>query len=89
MAVSAEDIRRYNARLNEYKKQSVELQAELGVAKREIERLCKELSEKLGKEINEENIAQVYMEYMSNLEEKISTGNGILDRIESESRTQE
>ena len=84
MAITTDEIRKYNEKLNECRQKKVKLETELEVSKREIDKLCAELSNELGITVNQDNIGQIYREYMEKLENKVKSGMEILNRIESE-----
>lgn len=86
MTIDVERIKEYNKRYKESQSKVANLQAELDMNNREIDRLCKELSAELGITINRENVEQVYMQKVQEINSNLELGESILKRIESEEK---
>lgn len=84
MTIDVERIKKYNKKYKESQSKVANLQAELDMNNREIDRLCKELSAELGITINRENVEQVYMQKVQEINSNLELGENILKRIESE-----
>lgn len=85
MGVDIARIKQYNSRVAEGKQKVAQVRAEIQVTKREIERLCKELTNELGVEVNEQNIEQIYNEHVANIMRQVENGEQILNRIDDAS----
>ena len=77
-------IKKFNSQLEGYKKEAVRVKMERAVTENEIDRLCKELTEELGQEVTPENAEELYKEFMEKVENTISAGEEIFDRIKAE-----
>ena len=86
MTIDVERIKEYNKKYKESQSKVANLQAELDMNNREIDRLCKELSAELGISITRENVEQVYMQKVQEINNNLELGENILKRIESEEK---
>ena len=82
--VNIEQVRQYNQSLKQYRDKAAEVKAKIDFNKAELARLCQELSNELGIEVTPENVAQVRDEQIAKIENTLSVGNEILNRIRSE-----
>lgn len=82
MEVSAENIKQFNARLNEHRNKVSRLQMQVEMQEKEVAEQLKKLSEALGKPVTEENLASLYEAYKAELENQLNNGLAILDRVE-------
>lgn len=79
--VDIQRVNEYNRKLKDAKEQQRKIQSELEYSKRELSRLCDELSSELGLQVTVDNIEQVYEEQMGKIERNLSIGEEILARI--------
>ena len=82
--IDIERVREFNRAYKQFKQREVELTAERDMNNKEIDRLCKELSEELGIEITRENAREVCEKYVSELNERLGVGEAIFQRINAE-----
>ena len=82
--INIEDVKKYNASLREYKDKSAKLRAEIDFSKAELERQCKELTAELGIEVTPDNVQEVLEERVKKIQNTMSVGNEILERIKME-----
>lgn len=83
MGIDINRIKQYNNRVNEGKQKVAQDRAEIELTRKEIKRLCGELSEELGIEVNEQNIEQIYNEHVQNIMTQVENGEQILNRIDA------
>lgn len=88
MGIDVARIKQYNNRVTECKQKVAQDRAEIEVSRREIKRLCSELSEELGIEVNEQNIEQIYNEHVQNIMTQVENGEAILNRIDDAENAQ-
>ena len=86
ISVDIEQVKQYNKILETYKNKSAQLKAEIEVNSREINRLCGELSKELGVEVTPENIRSIYEEQVKSINNNLSVGMDILNRIREEEK---
>ena len=79
-----QEIKQYNQRVTKVQKEVADLVAEKRIRTQELERLCKELSQEMGRQITPENVEQVYEEMSEQIRETMKSGEEILDRVEQE-----
>ncbi len=84
-----ERIKRYNDNLKREVARSAQLRAELEFNTNELNRLCQELSDDLGIEVNEQNVEMVYMELVKKIENNLQVGEEMLNRIKEQSNNGE
>lgn len=77
-------IREYNKEVQEYQKKANELLASTDYQKKELIKLCSELSDELGIAVTPENLESVYQQYMVQFEQTIKTGQEIINRAKAE-----
>jgi hypothetical protein len=77
-------IKQYNQRVTTLQKNVSQIMAEKKIRTQELENLCKELSEEMGREVTPENIESVYKEVATQIEDTIKSGTEILERVEAE-----
>ncbi len=82
-----ERIKRYNDNLKREVARSAQLKAELEFNTNELNRLCQELSDDLGIEVNEQNIELVYTELVKKIENNLQVGEEMLDRVKEQSNS--
>lgn len=81
MSMDIARINEYNAKLKAAKEQSSKLKSEIEYSTRELNRLCAELSQSLGEEVNINNIEEVYKRETEKIEKTLQVGEEILGRI--------
>lgn len=86
MTIDVERIKEYNKKYKESQQKVANLQAELDMNNREIDRLCKELSAELGVQITRENVETVYEQKVNAINTSLELGEKILTRIETEEK---
>lgn len=86
MTIDVERIKEYNRKYKENQQKVANLQAELDMNNREIDRLCKELSAELGVQITRENVEDIYEQRVKAINTSLELGENILSRIESEEK---
>lgn len=79
--VDIQRVNEYNRKLKDAKNEQSKIQNELEYSKRELNRLCSELSSELGVQVTIENIKEVYEQEMSKIERNLAIGEEILARI--------
>lgn len=82
--INVEDIRKYNSSLREYQDKYNKINAEIEFNKRELQKLCGELSAELGIQVTPDNIVEIYNERVAKINNTLSIGTEILQRIKSE-----
>ncbi len=82
--INIEAVKQYNASLREYKEKSAKLRAEIEFSQAELERQCKELSAELGISVTPENLQSILNERIEKINNTISVGTEILNRIKAE-----
>lgn len=88
VVVNAENIKQFNSRLAEHKAKVQRLQMQVEMQEKEVETQLKKLTETLGVPVTEENVAQLYEQYKTELENQLTNGIAILDRIEGKAVAQ-
>lgn len=78
------EIREYNRELKEYTRKFSDTRAKMDLNTNEVNRLCKELTEELGMEVNPQNLEQVYAECVEKINNQLAVGKEILNRIKYE-----
>lgn len=81
--VDLQRVKRYNDALKNAKDNSNKIATEISYAKRELEKLCAELSAELGETVTVENVAEIYRRESEKIERTLSMGEEILARIMS------
>lgn len=87
--INIDTIKQYNASLREYKEKSSKLRAEIEFSQKELDRQCKELSAELGIEVTPDNIKTILDERIAKINNTITVGTEILDRIKAEEKAAE
>lgn len=82
--INIEEVKQYNASLREYKEKSSKLRAEIEFNQQELARQCAELSSALGIEVTPENVNAILEERVAKINNTMSVGNEILNRIKAE-----
>lgn len=83
-SVNIEQVKQYNASLKQYQDKASQVKAGIDFNKKELDRLCKELTAELGVEVTPENVMQVRQEHIDKINNMLKVGNEILGRIRSE-----
>lgn len=78
-----ERVKEYNKRYKEATSELSNLKAQMNVYEQEVQKLCNELSSYLGAEVTKENALDLYNKKKAEIENNLSIGNEILDRISS------
>ena len=81
--VDLQRVKKYNDALKNAKDNSNKIATEISYAKRELEKLCAELSTELGETVTVENVAEIYKRESEKIERTLSMGEEILARIVS------
>ena len=81
--VDLQRVKKYNDALKNAKDNSNKIATEISNAKRELEKLCGELSAELGETVTVENVAEIYKRESEKIERTLSMGEEILARIMS------
>lgn len=85
--INVEEVKKFNETLNSYKDKESKLVAKLEFNRAELSKRCEALSKELGVEVNENNVEQIYNEYVAKIKQALETGNNILSKIQdAESR---
>lgn len=79
-----ERVKEYNKRYKEATSELSNLKAQMNVYEQEVQKLCNELSSYLGVEVTKENALDLYNNKKAEIENNLSIGNEILDRISSD-----
>lgn len=79
-----ERVKEYNRRYKEATSELSNLKAQMNVYEQEVQKLCNELSSYLGVEVTKENALDLYNKKKAEIENNLSIGNEILDRISSD-----
>ena len=82
--INIEQIKEYNKNLKEQKERASKLEAEIKFNTGEIQNLCNELSSELGREVNINNISEIYTELVNKITNTLKTGNEFLARIKQD-----
>lgn len=82
--INVERIKQYNNNLRILKDKQSALKAEHDYLNRELNKQLEEISIALGTEVNRENIEIHYKEIMEKIQDKLTTGEEIMQRIEDE-----
>ena len=82
--VNIDEVKKYNASLKQYQDKASQVKAGIDFNKKELERLCSELSKELGITVTPENVMQIREERIAKIENTLKVGNEILSRIKSE-----
>ena len=82
--INLSEIKEYNNRVTKLQKDVSQIMAEKKIHTKELEALCSELSEELGRPITPDNIEQIYQELSQKIEVTIKSGTEILDRVSRE-----
>jgi hypothetical protein len=73
-------VNSYNTRVKSTLASVNEIKAKVEYSKKEFDRGCAELSKELGREVNENNLDELYNELESNIEEQVRLGEQIMER---------
>lgn len=79
--INLEDVKKYNASLKVYQEKAAQTVAGIDYNTRELTRLCAELTAEIGVQVTPENVAQIRNERVQSIQNKLSVGNDILNRI--------
>lgn len=78
---TVEKIKEYNKKLDIYKEQAKQIELDITVAQRDVERLCAELSEELGQPVTVENAEDLYKAYCADIDNTIALGEEIFKKL--------
>ncbi len=84
--IDANQVKQYNMKLQDCKNRASKLTTEIEVRSAELARTCAELQQSLGREVNPDNIREVYESYVAKIQQDLEHGNRILAKIEQEER---
>lgn len=79
--INIEEVKQFNATLSTYKEKASKLNAKLEFNQSELKKKCEALSKELGVEVTEENVEQIYNEYVAKIQQSLETGKNILSKI--------
>lgn len=82
--VNIEEVKQYNASLKQYQDKASQIKAGIDYSKKELDRLCAELSSELGQEVTPENIRSIRDERLKKIQNTLEVGKEILNRIKKE-----
>lgn len=82
MSIDIQRVNSYNERLKKAKEKGSQLRNEIEYSKRELNRLCEELTQTLGETVTIENVAEVYKRETEKIEKTLQIGEEILSRID-------
>ena len=82
--VNIEEVKQYNASLKQYQDKASQIKAGIDYSKKELDRLCKELSAELGQEVTPENIRAIREDRLKKIQNTLEVGKEILGRIKRE-----
>lgn len=81
------EIRAYNKDVQTYQSKASELLASKDYRQKELDKLCKELTDMVGKQVTPENLEVVYTEMMSQFQQTLNTGREIIERAKAEEQS--
>lgn len=84
MKVDVQRVREYNRQLRECREKTSQVKAEMEFNRKEIARLCEELTQQLGIEVTPENVAEIYKDREEKIEATLKSGEEIMARIKAE-----
>lgn len=84
--INIEEVKKYNDSIKYYKDQSARLSVEIEMNEKELKQLCEQLTAELGVEVTPDNIEQVYNEQVQKINQTLTTGNAVLEKIKTESQ---
>lgn len=82
--IDLREVKKYNESLKKYQDAAAQVRAGIEFNKKELARLCSELSQELGITVTPENIEAIREERVAKALNTLSVGNEILDRIRKE-----
>lgn len=82
--IDLREVKKYNESLKKYQDAAAQVRAGIEFNKKELARLCSELSQELGVTVTPENIEAIREERVAKALNTLSVGNEILDRIHKE-----
>lgn len=82
--INIEEVKQYNANLKQYQDKASQVKAGIDYSKKELDRLCAELSSELGQEVTPENIRSIRDERLKKIQNTLEVGKEILGRIKKE-----
>lgn len=82
--LNVEEIKKYNESLRQQKEIASKLMAEIEFNTVELNRMCKEISAEIGREVTVENIREIYAERVAKINNTLQTGKEILRRVAEE-----
>lgn len=82
--IDLREVKKYNESLKKYQDAAAQVRAGIEFNKKELARLCSELSQELGVTVTPENIEAIREERVAKALNTLSVGNEILDRIRKE-----
>ena len=82
--IDLREVKKYNESLKKYQDAAAQVRAGIEFNKKELARLCSELSQELGVSVTPENIEAIREERVAKALNTLSVGNEILDRIRKE-----
>lgn len=82
--ISVEEVRRYNRECQKAQNEANQALAKKEVIEQELQRLCAQLTQMLGKQVTLDNFEQVYEEASREIENLVKNGNSLLQRVKLE-----
>lgn len=81
------EIRNYNKEVQTYQSKASELLASKDYRQKELDKLCKELTELTGRQVTPDTLETVYTEMMSQFQQTLNTGREIINRAKAEEQS--
>lgn len=82
--LNVEEIKRYNESLRAQRERASKLNLEIEINTAELNRICAELTNELGIQVNASNLEQIYNERVAKINSTLQNGTEILKRVAEE-----
>lgn len=82
--IDINQVKQYNASLKQYRDKAANINAQIEFNKKELNKLCAELTAELGVEVTESNVEQIYQEQVEKINNTLKSGNTVLAKIAEE-----
>lgn len=81
------EIRQYNKEVQLYQSKASELLASKDFRKKELDKLCADLTQLTGQQVTQDNLEDVYTQLMSQFQQTLNTGREIIERAKAEEQS--
>lgn len=81
------EIRQYNKEVQTYQSKASELLASKDFRKKELDKLCADLTQLTGQQVTQDNLETVYTQLMSQFQQTLNTGREIIERAKAEEQS--